>query len=735
MSEKKLSKFHARRLNESDFTFQCEWGDCDEKFETMSLMNNHVYQHRIDYLRILCKGKTSLEGEFEFVCQWKDCAAQIVGATDEFARHLYYHNFHQYLKQLGKHIQKVDNLPECILEVDSRNIIPELPERLICQWSECGQEFDNPYVFYGHVGFHGDDFPKGKMKPESITCKWRGCTHTVKTAHKIKEHMRSHTQAKQVACPTCGSLFANNTKFVDHLLRQKADSRDQRFVCSHCNKQFGSDRILRDHMRHHVNFYKCQLCDMTCPSPSHLRDHVRYRHANVRMFQCDLCDHKSKSAEDLRKHRVIHGIDSDETITCKQEDCGKVFRSFLHLMRHHKEVHEQQNGLYACHLCERKFTRGHSLTTHLHGDHNYKWPSGHKRFRYKLKEDGLYRLQTIRYESMEVSQQVLGAKLGSPHPSNLETAVNTCSESEGESTDCERLQITCENNEIQTELIITRKSPLKYFKRKNMNDHEDESNDRKSKNSRKISKTIQENQQDQNFERPKQKIDKSCTSSFLSHAANVGFSKAESSVGLSDGNSASSTKNSLSARISLPATSLQSPSDHGSSSYSGAWTEAKMRCPRASTPTSISSQNDSNFLPLSPSPSVREENLVNSPSRLTWQSSMGKISFSPEKLGFSVTDATTPINWELSPLKQDNPKFGGEVIPVELPHPLDVGPQSFPIDLSPHKKRTLQHRYEEEEEDDSDNEITNNNKNTDLYNLEMLGAVALRTRQSARRKI
>ena len=42
---------------------------------------------------------------------------------------------------------------------------------------------------------------------------------------------------------------------------------------------------------------------------------------------------------------------------------------------------QQQNGLYACHLCEKKFTRGHSLTTHLHGDHNYKWPSGHKRFR------------------------------------------------------------------------------------------------------------------------------------------------------------------------------------------------------------------------------------------------------------------------------------------------------------------------------------------------------------------
>lgn len=32
--------------------------------------------------------------------------------------------------------------------------------------------------------------------------------------------MRSHTQEKLVACPTCGGMFANNTKFFDHIRRQ-----------------------------------------------------------------------------------------------------------------------------------------------------------------------------------------------------------------------------------------------------------------------------------------------------------------------------------------------------------------------------------------------------------------------------------------------------------------------------------------------------------------------------------
>ena len=39
---------------------------------------------------------------------------------------------------------------------------------------------------------------------------------------KLREHLRSHTQEKVVACPACGGMFANNTKFFDHIRRQTA---------------------------------------------------------------------------------------------------------------------------------------------------------------------------------------------------------------------------------------------------------------------------------------------------------------------------------------------------------------------------------------------------------------------------------------------------------------------------------------------------------------------------------
>ena len=54
------------------------------------------------------------------------------------------------------------------------------------------------------------------------------------------------------------------------------------------------------------------------------------------------------------------------------------------------------------------FTRGSNLTLHLKNKHKFKWPSGHARFRYKLHDDGFYRLQTVRYESIELTEQLLG---------------------------------------------------------------------------------------------------------------------------------------------------------------------------------------------------------------------------------------------------------------------------------------------------------------------------------------
>ncbi len=54
-----------------------------------------------------------------------------------------------------------------------------------------------------------------------MTYVFSGCQNVVKSRHRLKEHLRSHTQEKIIACPTCGGLYANFTKFADHIKRQQ----------------------------------------------------------------------------------------------------------------------------------------------------------------------------------------------------------------------------------------------------------------------------------------------------------------------------------------------------------------------------------------------------------------------------------------------------------------------------------------------------------------------------------
>lgn len=111
-----------------------------------------------------------------------------------------------------------------------------------------------------------------------------GCDAFFKIRYRLREHMRSHTQERLVACPTCGSMFSSNTKLFDHLHRQaepvgKKDTLvwiisvlyvlhknadfctftyfiwTESLVCEHCGKAFPSERLLRDHVRQHGNLF------------------------------------------------------------------------------------------------------------------------------------------------------------------------------------------------------------------------------------------------------------------------------------------------------------------------------------------------------------------------------------------------------------------------------------------------------------------------------------------------
>lgn len=104
--------------------------------------------------------------------------------------------------------------------------------------------FLNPEWFYRHVDNHIESAEQQSLssQQQALLCRWSGkdfevkafalrtpfyfprfppgCDAYFKIRYRLREHMRSHTQERLVACPTCGSMFSSNTKLYDHLHRQ-----------------------------------------------------------------------------------------------------------------------------------------------------------------------------------------------------------------------------------------------------------------------------------------------------------------------------------------------------------------------------------------------------------------------------------------------------------------------------------------------------------------------------------
>ncbi|XP_037125681.1 histone H4 transcription factor [Syngnathus acus] len=394
-----------KRLQEKTLKLECEWASCQESFSQMEKFCKHVEVH-LDATNMAEGDEEELEWERN--CLWRDCGFFSVEGPEEFRRHLFFHCYHTKLKQLGQQVLNSQaEIGTCSIGSHTRNIVPEIPENFTCMWEECEQPpYENPEWFYRHVELHSlsIDIPAGDCE-FPLRCRWKDCDATAKGRSKLREHLRSHTQEKVVACPGCGGMYANNTKYFDHIIRQGA-MEGQRFQCSHCSKRFATERLLRDHMRTHVSHYKCPLCDMTCPSPSALRNHIKFRHSNEKPYRCEYCEYSCKNLVDLRKHLDSHSI--EPSYHCNVSGCSFASRTLSTLKNHHKKEHEGNFlARYKCHVCDQCFTRGNNLTVHLHKKHQFKWPSGHPRFRYKEHEDGFFRLQLIRYESVELTEQLM----------------------------------------------------------------------------------------------------------------------------------------------------------------------------------------------------------------------------------------------------------------------------------------------------------------------------------------
>ncbi|KAJ3591482.1 hypothetical protein NHX12_009426 [Muraenolepis orangiensis] len=364
---------------------QCEWASCTFKGNTMEELSEHMSLHLKEHLG----DGDAMEELDDYACLWKGCEFLAMGSPRELEVHAHFHTYHGKLKFIGGQLLKThSHLPNCKQDLHGNNLFsPEGSAGLLCQWQHCDSTFNNPEWFYRHADNH-------------VQC----CDAFFKVKYRLREHLRSHTQEKVVACPTCGCMFSSNTKFFDHLHRQAEPEGS--LVCEHCGKAFANERLLRDHVRQHVNHIKCPLCDMTCTTLATLKIHIKFRHCDERPFSCDFCESSFKNQHDLRKHMETHN--EGATYQCGVEGCDYSSRMTHTMRQHYRRMHE--GGMisrYKCHLCEKTFSWCYTLTLHLRKKHQLKWPSGHSRFRYKENEDGYLTLNMVRFETVEVTQEIM----------------------------------------------------------------------------------------------------------------------------------------------------------------------------------------------------------------------------------------------------------------------------------------------------------------------------------------
>ena len=381
----------------------CEWENCGYHSDCVVQFSSHVREH------VTQADIRHLPEEDVFACLWEECGFESP-SSEEMVRHINFHSFHTKIKCHGLNMIQKHSLAPCSLDPGQRNIVPDLSEPWSCQWEGCDQSetsWSRPREFYHHVSEHAEEVRGGRGKAGRLFCRWAGCEKTDGSVSKLKEHLRSHSQEKMIGCPNCGALFSNRVKFLDHVKRQQVTHEDA-YKCNNCGKKFSLERLLRDHMRSHINHYKCPHCDMTCPTPSSLRSHMRYKHVTDKPYKCEFCDYTGKTQHDVKGHMKVHYEDVE--LKCGEEGCEYRCRAQATLKKHFLRSHSNLPvNNYACHLCDKRYNRGAYLTKHLIKSHNFTWPSGHSRFRYIRDEaTGVHRLQTIRFESVDLQEELQG---------------------------------------------------------------------------------------------------------------------------------------------------------------------------------------------------------------------------------------------------------------------------------------------------------------------------------------
>lgn len=206
-------------LNGTKIVLVCEWKKCHAAMDTYDELVNHVAIHTKDSID---------DGLIPLKCAWDLCEF-LTDSPKLYNSHCAYHAYHTNIKTVGEQMLLEKNpLPACENESHNRNEIPTVVEEYLCMWKDCEYRLATVHEYYAHVRGHCEFEMKMQRvggRNAQVKCEWIGCEKAFNRMTKTKEHLRTHTGERFLACANCGSTFNSYAKFYDHYKRQAMDCR------------------------------------------------------------------------------------------------------------------------------------------------------------------------------------------------------------------------------------------------------------------------------------------------------------------------------------------------------------------------------------------------------------------------------------------------------------------------------------------------------------------------------
>lgn len=136
-------------------------------------------------------------------------------------------------------------------------------------------------------------------------------------------------ESKPYRCSICSRRFKESSKLKAHILTH-TDERN--IVCPVCDKRFKTAACLRSHRRIHSDAkIACEMCPRTFISKSEMERHFRQTHQD-RDFLCQYCDYVAETRADLSAHEKTHVGYGEKQKKCPQ--CPATFTTNGKLNRH-----------------------------------------------------------------------------------------------------------------------------------------------------------------------------------------------------------------------------------------------------------------------------------------------------------------------------------------------------------------------------------------------------------------